>query len=652
MLVSKRFAAVSVCIFFLSVTLPARAQEEQILTNCPADSENYTSGSQYETNLKALLPSLPSNAIRNIETYYNTSIGRDPDRLYGYAQCMSAATVRSCSACLNKSITDMGELCPKRKTATIRYYSCIIHYSDASFIPKTDSDRLLFLPNTANTTQPAIFNRELRSLMKNLAEEAAANSSRLAWGRTSNDSFPYLYGLAQCTRDLPPDECFSCLDGTISSIPNCCHNKIGAQIYSLICNIRYEINPFDPVSRLPLLSPPPAFPSSPPNSGSNGEALAAGISTIFCIYLSRRKKEWKNMLVDGDEEEMRNSESLLFDIGTLRAATHNFSDTNKLGQGGFGPVYKGKLPDGQEIAVKRLLTSSSQGIREFRNEVVLVAKLQHRNLVRLLGCCIEDQEKLLVYEYVPNHSLDKFLFDPTNRGQLDWSTRYKIIGGIARGLLYLHEDSRLRIIHRDLKASNILLDRNMDPKISDFGLAKLFGRDETRGNTSRIAGTFGYMSPEYAMQGHYSTKSDVYSFGVLVLEIVTGRKNSGFAASEPSIDLSSYTWRYWKEGRVLDLMDQSQGEDNQRNEALRCIHLGLLCVQEDPAERPLMSTVVLMLSSYFKTLPDPSPPAFFIGRSGKSWNKNSRSWTDSSQSTQKTTPDTINEVTISELDPR
>ncbi|XP_068669526.1 cysteine-rich receptor-like protein kinase 10 [Aristolochia californica] len=581
---------------------------------------------------------------------------------------MSAATVRSCSACLNKSITDMGELCPKRKTATIRYYSCIIRYSDANFIPKSDSGRVVFLPNTANTTQQALFKRQLGILMKNLVEAAAANSSRLAWGRTINNDFSHLYGLAQCTRDLQPNACSFCLDETISYIPSCCDNKIGAQIYSLTCSIRYEITPFDPVSRLPPLAPPAS--PSPPNSGSNGEgsnkrrtviilaicvvsvALAAGISTILFIYLSRRKKEWKNMLVDGDEEEMRNSESLLFDIGTLRAATHNFSDTNKLGQGGFGPVYKGKLPDGQEIAVKRLLTSSSQGIREFRNEVVLVAKLQHRNLVRLLGCCIEDQEKLLVYEYVLNHSLDKFLFDPTNRGQLDWSTRYKIIGGIARGLLYLHEDSRLRIIHRDLKASNILLDRNMDPKISDFGLAKLFGRDETRGNTNRIAGTFGYMSPEYAMQGHYSTKSDVYSFGVLVLEIVTGRKNSGFTGSEPSIDLLSYTWRYWKEGRVLDLMDQSQGEDNQRNEALRCIHLGLLCVQEDPAERPLMSTVVLMLSSYSKTLPDPSPPAFFIGRSGKSWNKNSRSWTDSSQSTQKTTPDSINEVTISELDPR
>ncbi|KAG9454221.1 hypothetical protein H6P81_007125 [Aristolochia fimbriata] len=655
---------------FLSVPWVATAQEDQILTNCPVSSENYTSGSQYETNLKALLPSLASNGVRNIDTYYNTTIGRDPNRIYGYAQCMSAATAGACRACLNKSLTDMDQLCPKRKTATIRYYSCIIRYSDKNFFSKSDDSMIVNMRNTANAPEPALFNRQLSSLMKNLSEEAAGNASRMAWGRTSYNVFSQLYGLALCTRDLPPNACSDCLSQSVSYIPSCCDNKIGAQIYLPTCSIRYEIRPFDPASRLPPpASPsPPASPFSPRNSGSNGGgsnktrtviivvisvvsvALVAGISIILCICLSRRKKQWNNVPVDGDEDEMGSSESLLFDIKTLRAATSNFSDANKLGQGGFGPVYKGKLENGQEIAVKRLLTSSSQGMRELKNEVVLVAKLQHRNLVRLLGCCIEEQEKLLVYEYVSNSSLDKFLFDTINRALLNWETRYKIVVGIARGLLYLHEDSRLRIIHRDLKASNILLDIDMNAKISDFGLARLFERDETQGNTSRIAGTYGYMSPEYAMQGHYSPKSDVYSFGVLVLEIVTGRKNSGFAVSEPSIDLLSYTWRQWNEGRIMDLMDQSLGEEYQRNEALRCIHLGLLCVQEDPTERPLMSTVVLMLSSHSVTLPVPSPPAFFVGKSGLG--KQTMSWTESSQSTPRTTPNSVNEMTISELDPR
>ncbi|XP_042380143.1 G-type lectin S-receptor-like serine/threonine-protein kinase At4g27290 [Zingiber officinale] len=190
-----------------------------------------------------------------------------------------------------------------------------------------------------------------------------------------------------------------------------------------------------------------------------------------------------------DQHEIRGAESLLFDLVAIRIATDNFSDGNKLGEGGFGPVYKGTLANGEHVAVKRLSRSSGQGLDELKNEVFLVAKLRHRNLVKLLGCCLESEEKLLVYSYLANTSLDKFLFDNSKRKQLDWTTRFKIIEGISRGLLYLHEDSPLKIIHRDLKASNILLDANMDPKISDFGLAKLFGADETQGNTKRIAGT-------------------------------------------------------------------------------------------------------------------------------------------------------------------
>ncbi|MQM18878.1 hypothetical protein Taro_051875 [Colocasia esculenta] len=190
-----------------------------------------------------------------------------------------------------------------------------------------------------------------------------------------------------------------------------------------------------------------------------------------------------------DAPEISPIESLLFDLSTLRAATASFSDQNKLGQGGFGSVYKGILPNGREIAVKRLKAGSGQGVEELKNEVVLLAKLQHRNLVRLLGLCLDGEEKLLVYEYVPNGSLDKFLFDPTRSRQLNWEKRCKIIVATGRGLQYLHEDSQVKIVHRDLKASNILLDADMKPKISDFGLARLFGEDQTQASTTRVAGT-------------------------------------------------------------------------------------------------------------------------------------------------------------------
>ncbi|KAJ7968434.1 receptor kinase 2 [Quillaja saponaria] len=219
------------------------------------------------------------------------------------------------------------------------------------------------------------------------------------------------------------------------------------------------------------------------------------------------------------------------------ATLRDFHSANKLGQGGFGPVYKGILEDGKEVAVKRLSRASGQGLEEFMNEVVVISKLQHRNLVKLLGCCIEGDEKMLIYEYMANKSLDAFLFKPLKQKELDWRKRFNIIQGIARGLLYLHRDSRLIIIHRDLKPSNILLDEELNPKISGFGMARIFKGSEDEDNTIRVVGMYGYMSPEYAMEGLISEKLDAFSFGVLLLEIVSGRKNTSFYDDDLSLTL-------------------------------------------------------------------------------------------------------------------
>ncbi|XP_015970970.1 G-type lectin S-receptor-like serine/threonine-protein kinase At4g27290 [Arachis duranensis] len=370
--------------------------------------------------------------------------------------------------------------------------------------------------------------------------------------------------------------------------------------------------------------------------------LCALLLIFFVYYRIRKKRQEKTMPEENKEERTQEDLELpIYDLDTIMKATNNFSIDNKIGEGGYGPVYKGTLATGQEIAVKRLSGSSTQGMIEFKNEVILCAKLQHRNLVRVLGCCIEGDEKMLVYEYMSNNSLDLFLFDPTQSKLLDWSKRFDIICAVARGLLYLHQDSRLRIIHRDLKASNILLDQNMNAKISDFGMARLRRGDQDEGNTNRIVGTYGYMAPEYAIDGLFSTKSDVFSFGILLLEIISGKKNKGLTYSSNTYNLMAHAWRLWNEGNLNELIDECLRDSSSfiiPTEMFRCIHIGLLCLQRHPDDRPTITSVVKMLNNE-NTLPQPKEPGFLIHEV-------------STDRERRDTTSSINEVSVSLLKPR
>ncbi|KAK4491986.1 hypothetical protein RD792_002771 [Penstemon davidsonii] len=319
-----------------------------------------------------------------------------------------------------------------------------------------------------------------------------------------------------------------------------------------------------------------------------------GLVLFLCIWKRKNYTKIRGGLQDGSHK--KDSELQLFDLSTILKATNNFSFNNKLGEGGFGPVYMGILEGGQEIAVKRLSKNSMQGLDELKNEVVFIAKLQHRNLVRLLGCCIQEEE------------------NKTKGMLLDWEKRFNIINGVARGLLYLHQDSRLRIIHRDLKASNVLLDSDMNPKISDFGMARSFVGNETQAKTCRVVGTYGYMSPEYAVDGLFSVKSDVFSFGVLVLEIVSGKRNRGFSHIDHNLNLLGHAWTLYKEDRPLDLVDASLGNSFYFSEVVRSVHVALLCVQQNPKDRPSMSSVVMMLGNEDVLLPQSKQPGFFNER--------------------------------------
>ncbi|KAF5475515.1 hypothetical protein F2P56_007315 [Juglans regia] len=335
-----------------------------------------------------------------------------------------------------------------------------------------------------------------------------------------------------------------------------------------------------------------------PSEGKNRTGLVVGISVsvgvvslmlIVAVCFMKRKSD------SNDEEELLGigPRPNTFSYAELRSATEEFIPSNKLGEGGFGPVYKGTLSDGRVVAVKQLSVASHQGRSQFIAEIATISAVQHRNLVKLYGCCIEGDKRLLVYEYLENKSLDQALFGK-NGLNLDWPTRISICIGTARGLAYLHEESRPRIVHRDVKASNILLDAELCPKISDFGLAKLYD-DKITHISTRVAGTIGYLAPEYAMRGHLTEKADVFSFGVFALEILSGRANSDSSLDTEKIYLLEWAWTLHEHNQTLELADPKLLEFDE-NEATRVIGVALLCTQASPMMRPPMSRVVAMLA--------------------------------------------------------
>ncbi|KAG9448167.1 hypothetical protein H6P81_014295 [Aristolochia fimbriata] len=353
----------------------------------------------------------------------------------------------------------------------------------------------------------------------------------------------------------------------------------------------------------PLISAITVTPNFKPDLGDDGLSVGAiigivigSLSVVACIVLLLWIKGCFGRK-DPINKEFRGLElqTGYYSLKQIKAATTNFDPENKVGEGGFGPVYKGILPDGSVIAVKQLSSKSKQGNREFVNEIGMISALQHPNLVKLFGCCIEGNQLLLIYEYMENNSLARALFGrEEHRLKLDWPTRRKICLGIARGLAYLHEESRLKIVHRDIKATNVLLDKNLIAKISDFGLAKL----DEEGNThisTRIAGTIGYMAPEYAMRGYLTDKADVYSYGVVLLEIVSGKSNTNYRPKEEFVYLLDWAYVLQEKGDLLELVDPSLGSNYKKEEAQRMLNLALLCTNPSPTLRPNMSTVVSML---------------------------------------------------------
>ncbi|GMN43456.1 hypothetical protein TIFTF001_012660 [Ficus carica] len=346
--------------------------------------------------------------------------------------------------------------------------------------------------------------------------------------------------------------------------------------------------------------------------------IIASICLIFLVIGVLAWRRYRRNKYRREKSDLTGLELLTgsFSLRQLRVATNNFDSENKIGEGGFGSVYKGQLSDGTVIAVKKMSSKSGQGNREFVTEIGMISGLQHPNLVKLYGCCIEGDELLLVYEYMENNCLGRALFGPgTSSPKLDWATRFNICVGIANGLYFLHEGSPLKIVHRDIKATNVLLDRDLNAKISDFGLAKLHEDNNTHIST-RVAGTIGYMAPEYALWGCLTEKADVYSFGVVALEIVSGKSNTNYRPQNECVCLLDYAFVLQQKEELLEIVDENLDEIN-KEQAERVIKVALLCTNASPMMRPTMFDVVGMLEGRIEVQEVVSDPGIYGDVLGK-----------------------------------
>ncbi|KAJ4790964.1 cysteine-rich RECEPTOR-like kinase [Rhynchospora pubera] len=619
------------CAGLVLTVLPIQTRAYFVAAHCSA-TDTYASGSPFEYNLQSLLKFLYTNATFH-GGFDSLSVGNDQDKVYGLLMCFGDdVSQESCWRCLQDATTEAPQRCPGNATASIFYSGCILRYSHKDFRLQA----AYFNDNDCVPNENSTFDEASKNLLPELISNAsigAENDPKLIAYRETKTNTRNISAFVQCTLDLSPDGCRQCLQEAVvdaNGFSACSDNmtRNGIMLWYKSCYVRYEsyyitlpTYPGTPV--IPSVGIAPSPLATPARGSKSHSTVVIVVSTVvtsvvaglvaFGLWvwrLSGARKNDEEYLQETVQTELKyilnpNAEYQVFNFTILKFATDDFSDMRKLGKGGFGSVYKGILPDGQEIAVKRLAGGSDQGITEFKNEVDFLAKLKHKNLVQLLGCCITNQEKLLCYEYLPNGSLDKILFarDMSRRAELCWKLRYKIIEGISNGLHYLHEESRLKIIHRDLKVSNILLDKDMNPKIADFGLARFFEEEETHKETNILAGTFGYMAPEYIFYGNFSAKSDVYSFGILLLEILTGQKNSSFVGSGRISNFIEHALIHWNNDTVSQLKDPALEEDCIK-EIKRCAHIALLCVQEDPTNRPTMATIRHMLGSPSLTIPD------------------------------------------------
>ncbi|GKV22638.1 hypothetical protein SLEP1_g32491 [Rubroshorea leprosula] len=478
----------------------------------------------------------------------------------------------------------------------------MIRYDGNNFYTQSTGQGHTVICGDPTASNPTSFNASVGGLLNDLLMATPRTDGYFATSKKKVSGNITVYGVAQCIETISESGCRSCMSVVYSDIRQC-PPTLDGRAMDVGCFLRYSESPFfadNQTTDIARFLENMIF----TDSSSKKDALIGGLiggigflllvlAVFFWFGSSRRKK----MAPRGDILEATELQGPVnYSYRDLNSATQNFSLENKLGAGGFGDVYKGVLKSGKVVAVKKLaIDQSLRAKADFESEVRIISNVHHRNLLRLLGCCSRGAELLLVYEFMPNGSLDKFLFGE-KKGSLNWKQRFDIILGTARGLAYLHEEFHLCIIHRDIKPSNILLDHDFQPKIADFGLARLLPQDRSHLST-KFAGTLGYTAPEYAILGQLSEKVDAYSYGIVVLEIISGQKSSE-AKSDSDEFLLKQGWGLYENNRHEELVDETLDRSEYHAEDVRkVIEIALLCTQASAASRPSMSEVVVLLRS-------------------------------------------------------
>ncbi|KAL5723862.1 Cell division control protein 2 [Ranunculus cassubicifolius] len=602
--------SITLVIFLVSITL----QLGRTLGAARAQTIEVQCGTQRENNPAVFVPNFVgvmdniSDQMRAVG-YGQAINGSGPDRNYGFAQCYGDLSVPDdCTLCYAEARTILPQCFPFN-AGRIYLDGCFMRADNYSFFQeyKGPSDKTICGNVTRKDT---MFRESARQGLMNAASKAPNNGGYarqevLVSGSKTESAFV----LANCWKTLSFENCKTCLENASNSLMGCLPWSEGRALYTG-CFMRYSDQNF--LNKEDQGRPKVSVTVIVVAILSSLAVMVVG--TVVGVHIWKTKRLERKRRGSNNTSKMAKTifkSNLNFKYSTLEYATGSFDITNKLGQGGFGTVYKGVLADGREVAIKRLFVNNRHRAGDFYNEVNLISSLEHKNLVRLLGCSCSGPESLLVYEYLPNRSLDRFLFDSTRGKLLNWDKRFEIIKGTAEGLVYLHENPKIRIIHRDIKASNVLLDSKHRAKIADFGLARSFEEDKSHISTA-IAGTLGYMAPEYLAHGQLTEKADVYSYGVLLIEIVSGRPNNMCDIAD---SLITATWKHFQNGTVKELFDPNlmlgdcDNINDVEQEIVRVVHIALLCMQGNSSLRPSMSRALTLLKED-EELPAPTNPPF------------------------------------------